>query len=307
MTQDIYVPRPDAVDGEFHVETRATAAATAALWTLLDLSRREPRPWIPITVLAGEPGSGRTTVATRFVNACQRNAACDLLRERVPGSDPEQDRRDGEALTRGVRWAQRMTREYGSCPRFCHPAAWVPRHLISQAVHESQSVFPAFRTRLEPRPDRNLALGHHVWGSPGNVAHHPTRRTTVMLVDDADRLFSAPASRRRGLLDRIEAWEQTVGHPLAIVLIGSPALATAVAETRTTQVIRLTPMVGPEFARVCSMITGAREPEEVAALYQSSAGLIGPVVHIARMRGLEPPYHVPPDEMVTLPALPAPD
>ena len=83
MAQDLFAPRADLVDDEFFIETPQTATATAALWTLLQLSRQEPRPWIPTVVLCGEPGSGRTTIARRFVKAAHRNVACDLLREHV--------------------------------------------------------------------------------------------------------------------------------------------------------------------------------------------------------------------------------
>ena len=308
MATELYAPRADAVDGDLFVETRATAAATAGLWTLLGLTRQEPRPWIPTTVLAGEPGSGRTTVAQRFVNAAQRNASCDVIRERAPRPDPETAKRDAEDLAFGARWTERMTREFGSCPQICSPAAWVPEHLIREAVREAQSIRPAVRMQLAMRPDKDgVSFGDWVWRSSGNATHHRTRRTSVLLVDDADRLLAVPASRRRDVLDQIQAWEKVVRHDLAVVLIGSPALADVVAESRTTQVLRLPPLVGEEFAEVCAMVFGTRDPVTVAALHQSSGGLMGRLIHIARVRGLEPPYNVPPDEIVRLPALPAPD
>ncbi len=180
----------------------------------------------------------------------------------------------------------------------------MPRHLIEQAVHESQAVHPAVRIQLEPRPDRDgLALGSFIWTSPGNVSHHPTRRTTIMLLDDADRLLSVPQSRLRDVLDRIHDWDKKIGHPVAVVLIGSPALAATVADLRTAQVIRLEAMSNDaEFATVAAMVCGARDPEEVASLHRSSSGLMARLCHIARMRGLTPPYDVRPDDIARLPA-----
>ncbi len=95
---------------------------TAALWRLLNVTRQDPRPWIPMTVLADEPGSDRTTIAQRFVTATQKNTSCDIIRERAAGPDPAQDKRDAEAVTRASRWAERMTLEFGSCPAWCHTA-----------------------------------------------------------------------------------------------------------------------------------------------------------------------------------------
>ena len=261
-----------------------------------------------MTVICGESGSGRTTVAQRFVTATQRNASCDIIRERAPGPDAEQAKCDAESLAYGARWTERMVREFGSCPAICHPAAWVPEHLIRLAIHESQSVRPAVRMQLAMRPDRDgVSFGDHVWRSPGNVTHHRTRRTSILMVDDADRLLAVPATCRRDVLDRIQAWEDVIKHSLAVVLIGSAALADVVAESRTTQVLRLAPLMGDEFAAVCGMVFGTRDPATVAALHEKTGGLMGRLIHVARMQGLTPPYHVPPEEIVRLPALPAPD
>ena len=181
--------------------------------------------------------------------------------------------------------------------------------MIRQVLADAQDAHPAVRLTMAPRPDHEGTwLASRVWRSPGNLAHHPTRRTSIMLVDDADRLLSVPPSRRRTVLDGIEEWDQVPGHPLALVLVGTPALATAVAEYRTTQVIRLDAMANDEaFGSVAQMVFGLTDATAVAALHQASGGLMGRLVHLARLRGLEPPYSIAPDAIVRLPALPAPD
>lgn len=312
MTQDktLFAPRADSVDGELFIETEATARVTASLWTLLGLTRQEPRPWIPMTVLCGEPGSGLTTITKRFVTATQRNASCDYIRSREQAAGPDEDwaTRDARMLAHGVNWSEQMVRDFGACLAHCAPVAEVPEHLIQLAIREAQNVHPAVRMQMGPRPDREgVSFGDSLWRSPGNVTHHPTRRTSVLMVDDADRILAVPATRRREVLDRIQEWEKVIRHDLAVVLIGSPALGDAVAESRTNQVIRLTPLAGEEFSKVCGLLFGTRDPEEVAALHEASRGLMGRLVHLARLRGLQPPYHVPPEEIVTLRALSAPD
>lgn len=312
MAQDLFSPSADLIDDELFIETRETAAATAALWTLLQLSRQDPRPWIPTVVLCGESGSGRTTIARRFVKAAQRNVACGLLREYVDdvvGEGRGEVKRDTAAWVQASTYAEEMVRGHGQCPGICHPAAWVPEAMIRRALLDAQGAHPAIELRMPPRPDRDaFDLARPIWRSAGNVAHHPTRRTSMMLFDDADRLLNVPPNRRRHVLDRIMEWDQIIGHALAFVLIGGPELAATVAGSRTTQVIRLEAMQNDaEFAAVCGMVFGTRDPAAVAALHESSGGLMGRLAHIARLRGLKPPYHVRADEILKLPALPEPD
>lgn len=312
MAQDLFAPRADLVDDEFFIETPQTATATAALWTLLQLSRQEPRPWIPTVVLCGQPGSGRTTIARRFVKAAQRNVACGLLREYVDdvgGEGRGEVKRDTAAWVQATDYAEEMVRGHGQCPGICHPAAWVPEAMIRRALLDAQGAHPAFEVRMPPRPDRDgFELATPIWRSAGNVSHHSTRRTSMVLFDDADRVLNVPPSRRRTVLDRIMEWDQKFGHALTFVMIGGPEVTAAIAESRTTQVIRLEAMQNDaKFAAVCGMVFGTRDPAAVAALHESSGGLMGRLAHIARLRGLKPPYHVRADELVKLPALPEPD
>ena len=56
------------------------------------------------------------------------------------------------------------------------------------------------------------------------------------------------------------------------------------------------------FATVVGMIFGPRDSTEVGALHATTRGVMGALVHVARMQGLEPPFHVPSDEILSLPA-----
>ena len=57
-----------------------------------------------------------------------------------------------------------------------------------------------------------------------------------------------------------------------------------------------------QFATVVGMIFGPRDRAEIEALHAKTRGVMGALVHVARMQGLEPPFNVPSDEMLSLPA-----
>ncbi len=303
MDRDGFTPRADMVDGEFFIETAQTARATAALWALLRVSRQEPRPWLPVTVLCGKHGTGKTTIANRFGHAARREVACDLL------TDGPADRVRPDPA-RGSSWDEEMVRHYGVCLEMCRPARWVPGSVVDRALRETAMTHPTLAVSMVTRPDRNGGtMPSPAWHSPGNVTMHPTRRTSVCFVDDADRLLTVSPSRRRDALEQLLDYpKRVVRHAVSTVLIGSPELAEMVAACMSTQVIRVDAMEDDAaFATVVTMLFGTRVPAEVADLHRASGGMMGRLVHIARMQGLTPPYHVAPEEIVTLLALPAPD
>jgi hypothetical protein len=293
MDRNEFRPRADAVDGELFIETAQTAAATAALWMLLHTARQHPRPWLPMTVLCGEHGTGKTTLARRFSRAAQRSVACDLLTD-GPASNVWTDL--------NFAW---MVENFGLCPALCRPAVLTDEPIVAWALRESEGTHPTITRRMEPRPDKAInCMAAPEWFSPGNVAGHPTRRTSLVFVDGADRLLSVPASRRRETLDEMTGYpERFVQHAVAMVLIGSSALVEAVSEFGSTQVIRVNPMpLDEHFATVVGMIFGPRDSTEVGALHATTRGVMGALVHVARMQGLEPPFHVPSDDILSLPA-----
>ncbi len=290
------------MDGELFIETAQTARATAALWALLRVSRQEPRPWLPLTVLCGEHGTGKTTLANRFGHATRREAACSLL------TDGPADRVRPDPA-RGSNWEEEMVRHYGACPEMCRPTRWVPGSVVDRALRETTMTHPTLAVSMVTRPDRNGGtMPSPAWHSPGNVTAHPTRRTSVCFVDDADRLLAVAPSRRRDALEQLLDYpKRQVRHAVSVVLIGSPELAEVVAACMSTQVIGVEAMADDAaFATVVGMIFGTRDPAEVAALHRASGGRMGALTHIARLRGLEPPYALRPEEIVTLPALSAP-
>ena len=302
MDRDGFTPRADAVDGEFFIETAQTARASAALWALLRVSRREPRPWLPLTVLCGDHGTGKSIIARRFGHAARREVACDLL------TDGPADRVRPDP-TRGSSWEEEMVRHYGACPGMCRPARWVPGSVVDRALREAVMTHPTLAVSMVPRPDKNGGtMGSPAWHSPGNVTAHPTRRTSVCFVDDADRLLAVSPSRRRDTLEQLLDYPaRMVRHAVSTVLIGSPELAEVVATYMSTQIIRVGAMEDDaHFATVVGMLFGTRDPAEVADLHRASGGRMGRLCHIARMRGLEPPYALRPDDILMLPSPTAP-
>ena len=293
-----FTPQADVVDGELFIETAQTARATAALWALLRVSRQEPRPWLPLTVLCGEHGTGKSFIARRFGHAARREVACDLL------TDGPADRVRPDPA-RGSRWEEQMVRRYGACPEMCRPARWVSGSVLDRALRETAMTHPTLAVTMVPRPDKDGGtMPSPAWHSPGNVAMHPTRRTSVCFVDDADRLLAVAPSRRRDALEQLLDYpRRMVRHAVSTVLIGSPELAEVVAACVSTQVIRVDAMEDDaDFATVVAMVFGTRDPAGVADLHRASGGRMGALTHIARLRGLEPPYALRPEEIVRLPA-----
>lgn len=296
MDEEGFKPQAESIDGRFFIETAQTARVTAALWALLQVARTEPE-WLPVTVLCGPPGAGKSALAARFADAARRSVACDLLAGRRASDST------------AVGWPRRMTEARGACPEMCKPGAWA-EHALREAIRiDAASTYPTVELTMGARPDKSFTfMGADGWHSPGNTAAHPTRRTSIAFVDDADRLLAVPPSRRRAVLEHVKDYPaRMVRHRVAMVLLGSPELADAVSALGATQVIRLDGMAHDSaFADVVAMTHGTRDPVEVEALHAASSGLMGRLIHLAAMRGRRPPFCVEPDHLLTLPS-PPPD
>ena len=91
---------------------------------------------------------------------------------------------------------------------------------------------------------------------------------------------------------------------MTVVYVGSPALAATLSRIGPTQVIPLEAMpCDAAFASLAAMIFGGLGAEAAADVHRGSGGRIGPLLHMARMQGLRPPFADPPEEVQTLPRL----
>ncbi len=304
MTTALFAPRADHVDDTFWIETSQTSKVTEALWRLLALAREEPPRWFPRVVLCGEPGVGKTTLARRFVRATKRSVACDLVAERLATLDALRADLADAARLRAERWAEAMTRGVGHCPEACSPAAWMPADALARILDLAQGSHPTEMLEMSARPGSALGFAlPRPWRSPGDEAGDPIRRTSLAIVDDADRLLRVGRAKRGACLDQMEHSGGAAGHRVLNVYVGSPELAEALAECGTTQVVTLRPMpCDDQFAAIARMVFGPVTADELTRLHAISGGRMGPLVHLAAMRGLEPPYAVPANEILRLPA-----
>ncbi len=134
--------------------------------------------------------------------------------------------------------------------------------------------------------------------SHGNGVNDPLRHTSLVFVDGADRLLSFSDRERRTILRDIK----DLPRPVTVVLVGSAKLAEAVRAEGTTQTITIPPLEGGTFEEVAGLIFGEQDPEEVRRLQLASQGAIGPLLHIAGVQGLKPPFAIPDKQVLRLPA-----
>ena len=321
--------RVDNVDGFHWFETPETETASVKLHRLFDIG---PRSWAPLTVLSGPNGAGKTTLAKRVIGQLKRAVACDLVEQARARRDAPLPLPSTEILRRAAEQADRFAREqadsrrrvrdFGSCPRICSPASFVPEENLDEAIHaamhgtgrresfqdaqfrraaeDADKVVPAQVIPLQGgETARHVGdlIGHALFNTPGDRSNDPLRRTRLLFLDRADRLLTLRDKERTEILAAIEDYPR----PVTVVLIGTARLAEAVRTEGVTQVIELPPMSVSVFSEVVRLVFGQCAPDEVRQLYEASGGVVGPLLHIAALRGLEPPYCVPQAEIRRLP------
>jgi hypothetical protein len=156
---------------------------------------------------------------------------------------------------------------------------------------------------MQVMPDRRMhaQLVRAMLGdTPGNRNNDVARRTSMILIDEADNLLNIGVAKQRIILEDLLAWPE---RSFVVVLIGAPKLAAAMLVHGMVQIIPLPDMANDaEFEQVTAMIFGKCDPEEVARLHHLSRGRMGPLMHMAAMRGLTPPFNVPKDQVLRLPS-----
>ncbi len=209
-----------------------------------------------------------------------------------------------EAMSPGER-----VRRFGHCPHVCRPVEILPRAQFELAMERAQDADPVAIGAMTPRPKLVGAfLGGNVWYSRGNRSRDPLRRTSMFFVEDADHLARLSDAKRADMLDEMRLFPRQKGleHSVTFVLIGSPALADAVAACHAVRTIVLPSMAldGAEgtFAQVCQLVFGTREPADLERLHRASKGAMGSLLNVARLQGLRPPYNIPDGDILRLPS-----
>lgn len=315
--------RPDVAEGTLWLETPQTEAASRALFTLLDLARSDDPGWQPFWVLCGPEGSGKTALAARFAAQAQRASTCDAVRAAEaryvaemrdpklpsPATFERRDRawaayRAFEAMSP----AERVAR-FGHCPHVCRPAEFLPGEEFRAAIKRARASKPVGLDALGAtrRGGVQDALAGAVWNSPGNKEGDPARRTALFLLDGADHLTRLTSRKRGDFLAELKEWprQQGVEHPVIFVMIGRPQLVGALVEfgaVRTIELPGMTHESSGTFAEVCRLVFGTRDGAEIERLHRASGGLMGPLLMLARMHGLKPPFNINEGEILGLPA-----
>ncbi len=314
--------RPDMAEGELWIETLQTEAAMLAMYRVLDVSRLDDPGWQPLWVLCGDEGTGKSALVRRFAAQAQRSAACDALRDveercaretgtpKIPSPEHFEARDQSWARYREFRAMspEERVRRFGRCPHVCRPVEILPKQQFQSEVARLGTADPVGIGEMPLRPKRAKEfMQRDVWNTRGNWSGDPLRRTSLFFVDDADHLTRLSEARRTDVLEEMRLWPKMarIAKPVTFVLVGSPALADAVAACGATRTVMLPAMAldGAEgtFAHVCRLVFGTREPADLERLHGSSRGAMGPLLNVARLQGLRPPYNIPDGEVLRLP------
>jgi hypothetical protein len=284
MRKELVEVRADMVDNSFWIETTATHNATVQLHAALELSRQNPSVWKPVYVLCGEEGSGKSALATRVAKQAQRSVSCRLGDERLmrgQRSDPRPDGSEAAAFAR----AQTTALDFGYCRRICSPMAYRPADL--------------FKMGISPGWEIEGQILSIVKDTPGNRDNDPLRRTSMILVDEADNLMNLSVTKQRIVIEKIL---DALRGELILVLIGSPRLVEAMRLIGTIQVIALPDMeFNAEFSTIVEMIFGFGDKASIAEMHRLTKGRIGPLMYRAALRGLKPPYNLKESQILRLP------
>ena len=178
----------------------------------------------------------------------------------------------------------------------------MPEETLSRILELAQRSYPTEMLEMSSRPNSSLGFSlPRAWRSPGDLARDPIRRTSLALVDDADRLLHVSRAKRRQCLDRMEAFGGAEEHRVVNVYIGSAELADAISDCGATQVVTFRPMPCDEtFTTVAGMVFGPVAEDDARRLHDATGGRMGPLLHLAALRGLRPPYAVPDSAILRL-------
>lgn len=284
------------------------ASATVTLLKTFAVSRMENPGWQPIWVLCGAPGAGRTALATRFAAHAQKIATGDpRWRSWEGASETPADARPEIVLERERMWKQYRTalEEADDLTRFGlrHTAMRSTRYVPGSettAIRGVDDAEPVMLVRMNHENRRGHSThgyAHRAWRNQANQdGDSNPRRTSLAILDDIEHLVRLSEAKRMQALEEMLDWPDVIhlGHRITLVLIGSPALADAVATCKPVRRIELLPMEedGPDgtFAKVCNAVFGDHVSSRFPQLHNLSGGLIGRLLHIAHLKGLRAPY-----------------